>query len=119
MVFRNQKKFKIRNAWINDLYLFGYTFPIIISSSSCFSSITYKRVTICVTGLTECIEEAWIKNYLHIRNILLCDIDTFIFLSSSINSGPIPLPIRLKEIYSYMTTTITIIYEDRNISVDW
>jgi len=115
--FWKSKEIEIINAWINDLYLVGYEFPrIISSSSSSSSSITHKRAAICVTGLTECIEEAWSKNYRHIRDSLYGNIDTFIFLSSSSHSGPIPLSIRLKQIRSYMNTTITIIYEDRNIN---
>jgi len=115
--FWNSKEVEIMNAWINDLYLVGYIFPTLSSSSSSsVSSITQKRAAICVTGLTECLKEAWTKNYLHIQNSLEGDTDTFIFLSSSIPSGPIPLHIRLKQIRSYINTTITVIYEDRNIN---
>ena len=39
----------------------------------------------------------------------------FYFLSSSAHQGPIPLDIRLKQIRSYMNSTVTILYEDRLI----
>jgi hypothetical protein len=113
--FWKSKEIQIMNAWINDLYLVGYTFPEILPSSSRSSITQHKRAAICVTGLTECVQEAWANNYRHIRNSLQGEIDTFMYLSSSDNSGPISLSIRLKQIRSYMNTTITIIYEDRSI----
>ncbi|CAF1129118.1 unnamed protein product [Rotaria magnacalcarata] len=116
--FWNSQEIQIMDAWINDLDFVGYRFPSVVSSSSSLSSSTIKqkRAAICVTGVTECIQEAWAKNYLHIRNSLQGDIDTFLFLSSSITSGPIPLTTRLKQIRSYRNTTLTILYEDRNIN---
>ena len=106
---------EIINAWIDDLLAVGYTFPSILPTSSSVSPLQYKRAAICVTGLTECIEEAWTKTYQHIRTSLSGDLDTFLFLSSSMNGGPVSLNTRLKQIRSYMNTTVTIIYEDRTI----
>ena len=51
------------------------------------------------------------KNHIHIRNSLEGEIDTFLFLSSS----SIPLINRLKQARSYINTTVTILYKDRNI----
>ena len=106
---------KIINAWITDLHAVGYIFPAIVSTSSTSPPLQHKRAAICVTGLTECIEEAWAKNYQLIRNSLSGDLDTFLFLSSSMSEGSVPLDTRLKQIRSYMNTTVTIIYEDRTI----
>ena len=106
---------KIINAWIDDLHSVGYTFPAIVPTSSSSPPLQHKRAAICVTGVTECIEEAWAKNYQHIRNSLSGDVDTFLYLSSSMSAGPVPLNIRLKQSRSYMNSTVTIIYEDRTI----
>ena len=59
--FWKSNEIEIMNAWINDLYLVGYQFPSIVSSSSSSSPLVQKRVAICVTGVIECIEEAWRK----------------------------------------------------------
>ncbi len=113
-----KKEIEIMNAWINDLYLVGYTFPTIITSSPSSSppSIQHKRAALCVTGVTECIDEAWAKNYQLIRNSLSGDLDIFLYLSSSGYEGHIPLKDRLKQTRSYMNTTVTIIYEDRTMN---
>ena len=101
---------------VADLHSVGYSFPsIIISSSSSSSPIIKKRAAICVTGLAECIQEAWTPTYNTIRNRLQGDIDTFLFLSSSFKQGPVPLYTRLKQVRSYMNSTVTILYEDRVI----
>lgn len=104
---------KIIQAWLDDLHSVGYTFPNIIPPSTSSPSIQHKRAAICVTGVTECLEEAWVKNYDRIRNSISGDLDTFLFLSSSGRSGSVPLPIRTKQIRSYMNTTVTLMYEDR------
>jgi hypothetical protein len=114
--FWKTNEVEIMNAWINDLYLVGYQFPSIVSSSLSSSPLIEKRAAICVTGVIECIEEAWKHNHIHIRNSLHGSIDTFLFLSSSSTSGSIPLIDRLKQARSYMDTTVTILYEDRDIN---
>jgi hypothetical protein len=116
--FWKSQEIEIINAWINDLYLVGYTFPAIITSSPPPSRprIQYKRAAICVTGVTECIQEGWAKNYQLIRNSLEGELDTFLYLSSSTYEGHVPLKDRLQQIRSYMNTTVTIIYEDRTIN---
>ena len=107
---------KIINAWIDDLRSVGYIFPAIVPTSpSSSSSLQHKRAAICATGVTECINEAWTKNYQHIRNSLSGDVDTFLYLSSSMSAGPVSLHTRLKQVRSYMNSTVTIIYEDRTI----
>jgi hypothetical protein len=110
--FWKSKEIEIINAWINDLYAVGYQFPSIVSSSSSLP-LRNKRAAICVTGVIECIEEAWKFNHRNIRNSLKGEIDTFIYLSSS---SSVPLVNRIKEARSYLNTTVTILYEDRNIN---
>ena len=111
--FWKSNETKIIQAWLDDLHSVGYTFPKIIPPSTSSPPIQHKRAAICVTGVTECLEEAWVKNYDHIRNSLSGDLDTFLFLSSSGHSGTVPLHIRTKKIRSYLNTTVTIMYEDR------
>lgn len=64
----------------------------------------------------ECIQEAWVKNNVLIRNSLQGEADIFLFLSSSLITGPVPLSTRLKQARSYMNTTVTILYEDRIVN---
>jgi hypothetical protein len=111
------KEVDIMDAWLADLHSVGYSFPSIISSSSSSSPppIKQKRAAICVTGLTECIEEGWAPTAINIRSRLRGEIDTFLFLSSSVKLGPVPLDIRLKQIRLYMNATVTVLYEDRVI----
>jgi hypothetical protein len=114
--FWQSKETTIMEAWLADLQSVGYIFPSIIQpSSSSSTSLTKKRVAVCVTGPTECIEEAWAGTYNTLRHHLDGDMDTFLFLSSSHKKGPIPLDTRLKQIRSYMNSTVTILYEDRII----
>ncbi|CAF1198790.1 unnamed protein product [Adineta steineri] len=112
--FWHQNEISIIDAWLADLHSVGYTFPSIISRPPPRTTIQ-KRAAICVTGLTECIEEAWAPTDSAIRQRLLGDIDTFIFLSSSLVKGPVPIDTRLKQVRSYPNSTVTVIYEDRVI----
>ena len=111
--FWQSKEIDIIDAWVADLHEVGYSFPSIISSSS--PSRKEKRAAVCVTGLTECIQEAWAPTDVNIRNLVPGDIDTFLFLSSSANRGPVPLNTRLKQVRSYLNSTVTVLYEDRDI----
>ena len=113
--FWDSKEADIMNAWLSDLYSVGYAFPSIVTPSTTHRPIVQKRAAICVTGLTECINEAWAPTYSDIRYRLQGDIDTFLFLSSSVKKGPVPLDTRLQQIRSYMNSTVTILYEDRVI----
>ena len=112
--FWQSKEATIMEAWLADLQSVGYEFPSIVQSPSP-TSITKKRVAVCVTGLTECIQEAWAPTYNNLRSRLEGDMDTFLFLSSSYKKGPVPLDTRLKQARSYMNSTVTILYEDRAI----
>ena len=115
--FWDWKEVDIMDAWLADLESVGYSFPPIVESSSPTPmSVKRKRAAVCVTGLAECIEEAWVPTYRTLRSRLTDDIDTFIFLSSSAKEGPISLKNRLKQVRSYSNSTVTIIYEDRFIN---
>ncbi|CAF3947440.1 unnamed protein product [Rotaria sp. Silwood2] len=111
--FWKSKEVNIMDAWLADLHSVGYSFPSIISPSS--PLIIQKRAAICVTGFAECIQEAWIPTYTNIRQRLHGELDIFLFLSSSLQQGPVPLNTRLKQVRSYMNSTVTILYEDRFI----
>jgi hypothetical protein len=115
--FWQVKEATIMEAWLADLQSVGYSFPFIVKTpSSSPSVIKKKRIAVCVTGLAECIEEAWAPTYNTLRKKLNSEIDTFLLLSSSSKRGPIPLDTRLKQIRSYMNSTVTILYEDRVIN---
>ena len=115
--FWQSEEATIMEAWLADLQSVGYSFPSIVkSSSSAPSVITKKRVAVCVTGLTECIDEAWAPTYNTLRQKLNIEIDTFLFLSSTFKRGPIPLDTRLQQIRSYRNSTVTVLYEDRAIN---
>jgi hypothetical protein len=112
--FWQSKEVDIMDAWLADLHSVGYSFPsIVIPTSS--SSIIQKRAAVCVTGLAECIQEAWTPTYNIIRNRVQGDIDIFLFLSSSVKQGSVPLKTRLQQIRSYMNSTVTVLYEDQVI----
>ncbi len=112
--FWKSKEIYIMDAWIDDLHSVGYSFPSIIQPSSS-SPIIKKRAAICVTGLAECIQEGWTPTHINLRNRLQGDIDTFLFISSSHKRGPVPSDTRLKQVRSYMNSTVTILYEDQVI----
>ena len=83
--FWQSKEATIMEAWLADLQSIGYVFPSIVESSSSTSttSITKKRVAVCVTGVTECIQEIWNETHSTIRKKISPEIDTFFLLSSS------------------------------------
>ena len=114
--FWDWKEVDIMDAWLADLESVGYSFPPIVEPSSPTPMpVKKKRAAICVTGLTECIEEAWASTSRKIHERLSGDIDIFLFLSSSVKKGTVSLSTRLKQVRSYKNTTMTIIYEDRVI----
>ncbi|CAF4045241.1 unnamed protein product, partial [Rotaria sordida] len=114
--FWQPKEVDIMNAWLADLHSVGYSFPsIVLPFSSSSPSIIQKRAAVCVTGFAECIQEAWVPTYSTICNHLQGDIDVFLFLSSSRKSKTNLFDINLKQIRSYLDSTVTILYEDRII----
>ena len=61
--FWQSKEVSIMDAWLADLNSVGYSFPSIVQpSSSSSTNTTKKRAAVCVTGLAECIQEAWSLN---------------------------------------------------------
>ena len=111
--FWQSKEADIMNAWLADLQSVGYSFPSLVSSAS--APMKQRRAAVCVTGVTECVREAWAPTHDIILKHLSPDIDTFLFLSSSSKEGPVPLTTRLKQVRSYMNSTVTVLYEDRVI----
>ncbi|CAF3863847.1 unnamed protein product, partial [Adineta steineri] len=117
--FWQWKEVDIMDAWIADLESVGYKFPSIVPSSSSSSPssspVIRKRAAVCVTGLAECIQEAWAPTHDTIRNLVQGEIDTFLFLSSLLKQGPVPHNVRMSQTRSYLKSTTIILYEDRII----
>nr|ACC43950.1 unknown [Philodina roseola] len=111
--FWHSNEINIIDAWLNDLLSVGYKFPSIVSTRPSEKIVREKRAAICVTGVAECLHEGWIPTSIKLRERLTGEIDTFLFISSSMKKGPVPLAERLKQIRSFLNTTVTIIYEDR------
>ena len=113
--FWDSKEVNITDAWLADLESVGYSFPPIVQSPPTSSgSVTKKRAAICVTGIAECIEEAWTPTYRILRDRIPGDIDAFLFLSSSVKQRDASFN-NLKQIRSHMNSTVTILFEDRVI----
>ncbi|UJR23258.1 hypothetical protein I4U23_026278 [Adineta vaga] len=128
--FWKWKEVEITDAWLDDLRSVGYKFPSIVASSPSAAAAAApppsssssprpapkeKRAAVCVTGIAECVPEAWSTTHINLRRRIRGDIDTFLFLSSSFKQGPVPLHTRLKQARLYMNSTVTILYEDRII----
>ncbi|CAF1285966.1 unnamed protein product [Didymodactylos carnosus] len=112
--FWESKEVDIVDAWLADLRSVGYSFPSIVYPSPP-RAVIQKRAAVCVTGFVECVREAWASTDVAIRERLRGEIDTFLFLSSSLVKGPVPLATRLKQARSYLNSTVTVLYEDRDI----
>ena len=65
--------------------------------------VVKKRAAICVIGTVKCVEETWSKISQDIRHQLHGDMVTFLFLSSSNISGPVPMAHHLKQQLQYST----------------
>ncbi|CAF1390018.1 unnamed protein product [Didymodactylos carnosus] len=107
------------DAWLTDLHRIGYTPPIPITTpqDKKLSSSLQKRAAVCVTDVTECINEAWRITEQKIRKRLKGDIDVFLYLSSTMRIdqlSTVPLETRLTDVRRYTATT-KIIYEDREV----
>ena len=113
--FWQSKEVEIMDAWLADLRTVGYVFPSVVSPPKSMSNATRKRAAICVTGIAECLELGWTPTYADIRRRLTGDLDVFLFLSSSMQGGSVPLWTRLKQVRSYMNSTVTVLYEDRDV----
>ena len=113
--FWQSKEVEIMDAWLADLRTVGYVFPSVVSPPESAPAVIEKRAAICVTGVVECVQEAWAPTYADIRRRLTGDLDVFLFLSSSMQEGTVPLPTRLKQARSYMNSTVTVLYEDRDV----
>ncbi|CAF4428618.1 unnamed protein product, partial [Didymodactylos carnosus] len=108
------------DAWLTDLHRIGYTPPIPVTTpqSKKLSSSLQKRTAVCVTDVTECINEAWSITEQKIRKLLNGDIDVFLYLSSTMRiadqPSTVPLETRLTHVRRY-NATMKIIYEDREV----
>ena len=111
--FWQSKEIAIMNAWLTDLNSVGYSFPSVVSSSG-RSIPVQKRAVVCVTGSSECVQ-AWASTDIALRQRLHGEIDTFLFLSSSLRNGSTSVSARHQQSRSYLNSTVTVLYEDRVI----
>lgn len=100
-------------AWLNDLRSINYHFPNITQAPVHEKRV--KRAAVCVTGIIECVEEAWSSTFNEIQQRINDTVDTFLFLSSSGPDGPVPLAKRAKQARNYPNSTVAVFYEDRTV----
>lgn len=111
-----ESELQAMQAWLNDLSTLGYEYPSIIGSmNDARSKIRIKRSAVCVTGLSECIEEVWAKNELKLRQRIKGDLDVFLYLSSGekreMDNAARDSYLRIKQARLY-NATVNIIHED-------
>jgi hypothetical protein len=114
--FLDKLESRIIQAWLHDLSYVKYKYPIIDSRvQNVLSTVRVKRSAICLTGLTECVEEVWAKNEVELRKRLNGDVDLFLFLSSGdgIMSGlsATTSNLRIKQTRFY-NATINVVHQD-------
>jgi hypothetical protein len=112
--FVDPREIDIMVAWLADLQLVNYSFPSIVQPRLS-PIIRRKRAAICVTGVAECVQEAWSITHMKIQEHIQSPTDTFLFLSSISAGNPVPLYDRMKHARSYPNSTVMILYEDRTI----
>ncbi|CAF1674307.1 unnamed protein product, partial [Adineta ricciae] len=113
--FCEVSELKVVTDWIIDLKTVGYTFPSIIESKTT-QQPRRRRIAVCLTGLIECVEEAWKKTNDAIRSHLTGEIDVFMYLSSTeplVDQLPtVPLRTRMIEALRYSNFTVKVLFEN-------
>ena len=115
--FWQSKEIEIIDAWLADLHSVGYFFPSIVRSiSSSSSSIVSKASSYLCNGVLQNVsKKLGLTLTLIFVSVFIGEIDTFLFLSSSLKEGSVPFHDRMKQVRSYMNSTVTILFEDRFI----
>ncbi|CAF0918200.1 unnamed protein product [Adineta ricciae] len=107
--FCEVSELKVMTDWIIDLDTVRYAFPSVIQSKNS-QQPRRRRTAVCLTGLIECVEEAWRKTSDAIRLHLNGEIDVFMYLSSTeplVDQLPtIPLRTRMIEALRYSNFTV-------------
>ncbi|CAF1042237.1 unnamed protein product [Didymodactylos carnosus] len=114
--FWSSKEVEIMNAWLEDIQRIGYK-PPPLEKKSLNRVKNQTRVAMCVSGVSECVNDSWKVTESEIRKRLNGQIDLFLFLSSSTTVDQpetVSLDIRLKEARLY-NATVKILYEDRSL----
>ncbi|UJR25526.1 hypothetical protein I4U23_006872 [Adineta vaga] len=114
----DRSEVKVMQDWISDLQSVGYTFPSIkrMTSRGASAPPRRRRVAVCLTGLIECIDEAWKKTSDAIRQHIAGEMDVFMYLSSTepiVDQLPtIPQRTRLVEALRYTNFTVKVLFEN-------
>jgi hypothetical protein len=114
--FLNKFESTVIEAWLHDLNYVKYKYPLINHIvENVPAAVRVKRAAVCVTGLTECVQEVWAKNEIKLRKRLNGDIDVFLFMSTGHDivgelSPTIPRS-RIKQARFY-NATINIVHQD-------
>jgi hypothetical protein len=78
--------------------------------------VTRRRTAVCMTGLIECIDEAWKPTMQAIRTHLQGDMDVFMYLSSTEplvdQLSTVPLRTRIIQALRYQNFTVRILFEN-------
>jgi hypothetical protein len=114
--FLDEFEITIIQAWLHDLDCVKYKYPLIKSTiENVPSTVRIKRSAVCLTGLTECVQEVWARNEMELRKRLNGDIDVFLFLSAGSefmsDLSPTISETRIKQARFY-NTTINIVRQD-------
>ncbi|CAF3540136.1 unnamed protein product [Adineta steineri] len=113
---------KTIQKWLQDLEKVKYEFPLIKTSKSQSEQagnrigIRRRRTAVCLTGLTECIDEAWTPTANAIRTHIGGEMDTFMYLSSTEpvvdQLSTVSLRTRLIEALHYSNFTVKVLFEN-------
>jgi hypothetical protein len=75
-----------------------------------------RRIAVCLTGLTECVEQAWKPTAHAIRTHVQGEMDVFMYLSSTEPAvdqlSTVPLRTRLIETLRYSNFTVKVLFEN-------
>jgi hypothetical protein len=114
--FCDTNDWKVIQTWLDDLEQIKYIFPSIRSSTSQSRTVRRRRTAVCITGLIECIDEAWRPTAHAIRTHIQGEMDIFMYLSSTepiVDQLPtVPLYLRLIEALRYSNFTVKVLFEN-------
>lgn len=99
--------------WLNDLRSINYSFPKLVKTPE--TRKPKKRTAVCVTGILECVQEAWSVMHKTIKQHVDGGLDTFLFLSSSDTISPVRLHDRSKQAREYLNSTVAVFYNDQDL----
>jgi hypothetical protein len=106
----------IMRDWLIDLSNIKYRYPTIKKQTQRIPPTHHvKRAAVCLTGLTECVQEVWASNEMKLRQRLNGEIDIFLILSSGhetmVDHHSIAYATRIKQARFY-NATVNIVFED-------